>query len=131
MALTFHCSNNLLLGTQKLFEFENIFIMIRTILSQLVRKLHKKSWLKWKSNMAKPGSTPVTIQFTDSSFTMRPRILRWIWGQNKPKKVYNHSNYRQNNNLKKCAGMVLKGFIPKKLNKNYFIKEKKNILGAV
>ena len=36
-----------------------------------------------------------------------------------------HSTYRKNNNLEKCAGIGLNGFIPKKINTNYYIKVKK------
>jgi hypothetical protein len=35
-----------------------------------------------------------------------------------------HSGYRQNNNHEKCEGMSLNGFMSKKLNKNYYKKEK-------
>ena len=37
-----------------------------------------------------------------------------------------HSSYKQNNNPEKCAGMGLNGFISKKLNKDYYVNEKKN-----
>ena len=36
-----------------------------------------------------------------------------------------HSTYRKNNNHEKCAGIGLNGFISRKINKKYYITEKK------
>ena len=36
-----------------------------------------------------------------------------------------HSSYRKKNNHEKCAGIDFNGFISKKIDKNYFIKDKK------
>jgi hypothetical protein len=36
-----------------------------------------------------------------------------------------HSTYRKNDNHEKCAGIGLNGFISRKINRKYYVKEEK------
>ena len=57
---------------------------------------------------------------------LRPCVHAYARAYMRTRVCHKHTIYRKNNNLEKCAGIGLDGFISKKINKNHYIKAKKD-----
>ena len=108
---------------------EKYLVLIK---GRLCKHCFKNEWILLTSESKKPGQIAIVIHYCNLPGFF---WLRRYFNHNKVLLFSLHfkanSSYRQNNNHEKCAGMGLNGFLSKKLDKNHYIKEKKNLLAVL